>query len=127
MTLSGFKVDRYYGKNDLSFNKRQKRSSLLKSSLITFLFPLLIYTQYSYYFNIMLERYMQAIEFVTTIKDGVIELPKQYRKNTKMQCRVIILLEGQKSKINVSKKKHVSAIQIKTKGLVFDRDEANER
>lgn len=36
---------------------------------------------------------MQAIEFQTTIKNGIIEIPRQYLKNLSHRVRVILLVE----------------------------------
>ncbi|MEM4203659.1 MAG: hypothetical protein QXS54_06285 [Candidatus Methanomethylicaceae archaeon] len=36
---------------------------------------------------------MQAIEFQTTIKNGIIEIPRQYLKNLFNRVRVILLVE----------------------------------
>lgn len=36
---------------------------------------------------------MQAIEFQTTIKNGIIEIPRQYLKNLSDRVRVILLVE----------------------------------
>ncbi|HEV2917239.1 MAG TPA: hypothetical protein VGW78_05875 [Candidatus Babeliales bacterium] len=70
---------------------------------------------------------MQAIEFIARVKDGVIELPKEYINTIHDQCRIIILLDTKIPKKTTPKKKKLSALKIQTKGLVFDRDEANER
>lgn len=72
---------------------------------------------------------MQAIEFVTKVKDGIIEVPKEYLKTLHNKCRVIILVETKDSlhKVSAKNKKQLSSLKIKTKGLVFNRDEANER
>ncbi|MBI2775216.1 hypothetical protein HYX58_04395 [Candidatus Dependentiae bacterium] len=68
---------------------------------------------------------MQAIEFVTKAKDGVIKIPKEYIKTLHDEFRVIILVEPH---VTVpKKKKKLTSLKVKTKGLVFDRDEANER
>lgn len=36
---------------------------------------------------------MQAIEFQTTIKDGIIEVPRRYLRNLSNRVRVILLVE----------------------------------
>ena len=41
---------------------------------------------------------MEAIEFVTKQKDGIIEIPKKYLKNLKDEFRVIILINAETSK-----------------------------
>jgi hypothetical protein len=37
---------------------------------------------------------MYAIEFQTTVKNGLIEIPRQYLMNLTNQVRVILLVEG---------------------------------
>lgn len=68
---------------------------------------------------------MQAIEFVTKVKDGVIEVPKEHLAVLHNEFRVIILVEPQS--ISPKKKTKLTSLKVKTKDLVFDRDEANER
>ncbi|MFA6065684.1 MAG: hypothetical protein WC707_00710 [Candidatus Babeliaceae bacterium] len=68
---------------------------------------------------------MKAIEFTTKAKNGVIEIPKEYLTTLHNEFRVIILV-GPEVVVD-KKRKKLSSIKIKTKGLVFDRDEANER
>lgn len=71
---------------------------------------------------------MQAIEFITKAKNGIIEIPKEHLKNLSDEFRVIILLEpGIPEQKRKSKKKQLSSLSVKTKGLTFGRDEANER
>lgn len=69
---------------------------------------------------------MHAIEFVTDTQDGVIQIPKKYLKGLKKHVRVIILIEEEK-KTKTFPKKGLTSLKIKTKGLSFNRDEANER
>ncbi len=61
---------------------------------------------------------MQAIEFVTKAKDGVMEIPREHLKTLRDEFRVIILLEPQVAA--TKKKKKLSALKVKTKGLVFN-------
>ncbi len=70
---------------------------------------------------------MKTIEFVTEAEDGTIKIPKKHIKNLKKRFRVIILLEEESQKQKIVKKKHFTALKIKTKGFKFNRDEANER
>lgn len=70
---------------------------------------------------------MQAIEFVTQIKNGIIEVPKKYLTALHNECRIIILIDSDESKDLTKKKKKLTSLEIDTRGLVFDRDEANER
>lgn len=75
---------------------------------------------------------MQAIEFIAKAKKGTIEIPKEYQEQLRDQFRVIILQEvpekirTKEAKIGKAKRK-LTAAKIKTKGLKFTRDEANER
>lgn len=71
---------------------------------------------------------MEAIEFVAKIKNGIIEVPKEHLASLHNECRVIILVEDKAlEKKHIKKKKRLSSLTVKTKGLVFERDEANER
>ena len=75
---------------------------------------------------------MQAIEFEATEKNGSIKIPQQYAGKLKQKVRVIILIEKeapQKRVTRTSKSiaQHFKATRIKTKGFVFDREEANAR
>ena len=69
---------------------------------------------------------MQAIEFIAEAEDGTIKIPKKHLKNLNKEFRVIILIDGV-PKESKTKKKHLNALKIKTKGFSFSRDEANER
>jgi hypothetical protein len=42
---------------------------------------------------------MQAIEFITEVKDGIIEIPVKYHKLLTNECRVIILIETKKAQV----------------------------
>lgn len=68
---------------------------------------------------------MQAIEFITKAKDGVIKIPKEYLATLHDEFRVIILVEPHV--VIHKKKRRLTSLKVKTKGLVFDRDEVNER
>jgi hypothetical protein len=70
---------------------------------------------------------MQAIEFVTHIKNGIIEVPKEYLRAFKNECRIIILMDADDHKKVTKKNKKLTSLEIDTRDLVFDRDEANER
>ena len=72
---------------------------------------------------------MKAIEFVADAQDGIIKIPKKYWKDLEPGLRIIILVEG-KAAVNTQKnggKRRFEAMSVETKGLIFDRDEANER
>ena len=72
---------------------------------------------------------MEAIEFISTIKNGKINIPDQYIDTLTQPVRVIILIEPQQTskKKKDTKKDRFTAFKTKTKGLKFDRDEANKR
>lgn len=72
---------------------------------------------------------MKAIEFIADAQDGTIKIPKKYWKDLEQKLRVIILVEEQASESKQKKtgKRQLKAMSVKTKGIVFDRDEANER
>lgn len=73
---------------------------------------------------------MKAIEFITKQKNGTIEIPKKYLNSLKKdQFRVIILInaEQEAQKTTEGKKPLFKALQIKTKGFKFDREDANKR
>jgi protein-L-isoaspartate O-methyltransferase len=69
---------------------------------------------------------MQAIEFVTQVKNGIIEVPKEYLKALHDECRIIILIGADEHKTTTKKKKKLTSLEVDTRGL-FNRDEANER
>lgn len=76
---------------------------------------------------------MKAIEFVTKIENGTIKVPQKYLGVLGKEFRVILLVdEGlvqivQKKEKSASKKNKKTMFQVKTKDLVFDRNEANKR
>jgi len=72
---------------------------------------------------------MKAIEFIADAQDGTIKVPKKYWKDLEKKLRVIILVDEQISEAKPKKvgKRQLKAMSVKTEGLVFDRDEANER
>jgi len=43
---------------------------------------------------------MYAIEFQTTVKNGIIEIPREYLSNLTNRVRVILLVEEAKSAVN---------------------------
>jgi hypothetical protein len=67
---------------------------------------------------------MQAIEFESTINNGIIRIPDEYKEQIDGQVKVILLSEALSTgKIG----KPLSAVSINTKGFKFDRDDANAR
>ena len=72
---------------------------------------------------------MQTYEFSSVVEgNGIIRIPEQYLRNISSPVKVIVFTEDtiQRS-ISSGKRKHFSAIKIRTKGFKFDRDDANER
>lgn len=71
---------------------------------------------------------MKAIEFTAIAKQGkTIEIPNEYIDEISGEFRVILLLNSQNKVMKSSKKRSLNAVQIDTKDLMFNRDEANER
>ncbi|MCL1843037.1 MAG: hypothetical protein FWF79_04430 [Defluviitaleaceae bacterium] len=75
---------------------------------------------------------MQAYEFYATPKDGVIQIPEQY-KNQIADNILVIILEKEpfvfnREEANVRRKTDLlSPPTLKTKGWKFSREEANAR
>ena len=73
---------------------------------------------------------MYAVEFETTIKNGIVHIPKEYKDlQEKQKVRFLVMYDSDDEyKTNTKKrKKEMSAISIDTIGFKFDRDEAHER
>ena len=66
---------------------------------------------------------MIAYEFNSTISDGIIRIPDQYRDKIWSEVRVIVLPQEQEKKTVGD----FTAISICTEGFKFDREAANER
>ena len=67
---------------------------------------------------------LQAYEFNSTINNGIINIPEQYRDKMPSTVKVIVLAHDKQTK---AEDKKFSAIRLKTKGFRFNREEANER
>ena len=70
---------------------------------------------------------MQAIEFVATVENGVIKVPKMYLNELEKELRVIILMDKKEPKPTGRKPFKAKAAKIKLKNFKFDREEANAR
>ena len=75
---------------------------------------------------------MQAYEFYTKPKNGVIRVPEQYKNQITDNILVIVLEKKQttlnREEANVRKKTDLlSPPSLKTKGWKFNREEANAR
>lgn len=72
---------------------------------------------------------MQIIAFIAKAKNGIIQIPQEHLQDLKSiqnNLKVIILVEPKEAPIK-KKRKPLTSLKVKTKGLVFDRDEANAR
>ena len=77
---------------------------------------------------------MYAVEFETTLKDGLIKIPSQYVSQLQAHCRVIILQEEpvHKIQVNASKKEQFLAKVARHRfdlpnDYTFNREELYER
>lgn len=75
---------------------------------------------------------MEAYEFYATPENGTIVIPEQYRKRITSGVKVILLDQnprkgGKRKAKSVKKSDMLLAPTLKTKGWVFDREEANAR
>ncbi len=69
---------------------------------------------------------MQAVEFETDIKNGIVRIPKEYKElQYKKNVKLLIVYVDNKNK-NSFKRKKMSAISIDTKEFKFNREEAHE-
>ena len=69
---------------------------------------------------------MQAYEFNTVVRNGVIHIPKQFSDKQLSNVRVILLADSAK-KVSEPRKNKFTAMRLKTKGFIFNREEAHER
>ena len=67
---------------------------------------------------------MQAYEFNTVVRNGVIHIPKQISDKLS-NVRVILLADSAKKAL--PRKNKFTAMRLKTKGFTFNREEAHER
>ena len=68
---------------------------------------------------------MQAYEFNTVIRDGVIYVPEQF-SDVSSFVRIIMLADSD-MKVSKPRKNRFTAMRLKTKGFTFNREEAHER
>lgn len=62
------------------------------------------------------------------IKDGSIQIPKDRIKEIKALQNPSIIIVGETQEVAPKKKRRkLTSLKVKTKGLVFNRDEANAR
>jgi len=69
---------------------------------------------------------MQAYEFNTVVRDGLIHIPKQLFDEQLSNVRVILLSDSVKNFPNPRKGKF-TAMRLKTRGFTFNRTEIHER
>jgi hypothetical protein len=69
---------------------------------------------------------MRVITFSAKVKNGKLLVPDEYLDAIGNGTRVVILLDAVESEKKI-KRGPLKAAKIKTKGLSFDRDEANRR
>jgi hypothetical protein len=69
---------------------------------------------------------MQAYEFTSTVKNGVIPIPELYRNKISSAVKVIVL-SGTKPAHTDKRKKSFHYLGIDMTGFIFDREEAHER
>lgn len=60
---------------------------------------------------------MYAIEFQTTIKNGIIEIPRRYLKNLSNRVRVILLIEETPNKTAVNFIDQLLAHPVRVEGF----------
>jgi len=69
---------------------------------------------------------MQAYEFKTVVRDGLIHIPEQLINEKLSNVRVILLADTVK-KVSEPHKNKFTAMRLKTKGFTFNREEIHER
>ena len=69
---------------------------------------------------------MQAYEFKTVVRDGLIHIPEQLYDEKLSNVRVILLADTAKKDYEPRKNKF-TAMRLKTKGFTFNREKIHER
>jgi len=69
---------------------------------------------------------MQAYEFDTVVKNGVINIPEKYL-GKQLSFIKVIMLSKDDNVLPAKRERKFSAMRLKTKGFTFNREEANER
>ncbi|MDR2937906.1 MAG: hypothetical protein LBU92_03075, partial [Prevotellaceae bacterium] len=67
----------------------------------------------------------QAYEFSATVRNGVIHIPEQLSNENLSWVKVILLADSVEK--NPKSRKKFTAMQLKTKGFKFNREEVHER
>jgi hypothetical protein len=74
------------------------------------------------------EQIMQAVEFDSHVKDGVITIPIKYRETITDSVRVIVFPNGNEAAHQPPKRKtKLYSMDVDMSGFKFNRNEANER
>jgi len=68
---------------------------------------------------------MRAYEFDAVYRNGVIDVPEQYRREIREATVRVILLQTERWEAHETVS--FKAMGLPTKGFVFDREDANER
>ena len=69
---------------------------------------------------------MKAYEFNTVIHGGLIRIPKEF-SDEKLSWVRVILLSNPEEAMSQSHQNKFSAMRLKTKGFIFNREEIHER
>ena len=69
---------------------------------------------------------MQAYEFNAVVSNGMIHIPEQFYVEKFSNVRVILLVNPVNKKSHSCQNKF-SAMRLKTKGFMFNREEVHER
>jgi len=69
---------------------------------------------------------MQAYEFKTVVRNGLIHIPEQLVDEDLSNVRVILLTDAVK-KVSTPRNNKFTAMRLKTKGFTFNREEIHER
>ena len=69
---------------------------------------------------------MQAYEFKTVVRDGLIHIPERLTDKKLSDVRVILLADTVK-KVSEPREKQFTAMRLKTKGFTFNREAIHER
>lgn len=69
---------------------------------------------------------MQIVEFETMLKNGMISVPVEYRKILPEKTRLIVKIEPADKGSRIHRRTF-NAVRYSTRGLKFNREEANAR
>ena len=69
---------------------------------------------------------MQAYEFNTVVRDGLIHIPDRLFDKQLSNVRVILLADSVK-KFSEPRENKFTAMRLKTRGFTFNREEIHER